>query len=305
MNMGTAIIIPSILFDDSYGRVTLVGDRKPDSIEILAEDSYTANEAQLGIRFSPANASLRNVSWSITSGMEYASIDSSGKLTINNNASSSLITVRAASLDDGSVYDTKDITVTHVNPVVFVEKLSISGNPTFNTHCALYDDTYSVEMKYCITDSAGHVGMLWGSLDEGTSAYIEDMNRTIVGFLADNDRAPLAFGTLIHYSTQTILNAIRVDEFFINDLKRSGSSVSKYRTVDSSPVFKVSGELYILSPVSSYMFLGIDIYYFKIKKDGVVVHDFRACTNNGVYGFYDIISNKFIQNTGRYGTVTA
>ena len=69
--------------------------------------------------------------------------------------------------------------------------------------------------------------------------------------------------------------------------------------------FEVSNEIYILHPTSSYMFVGIDIYYFKIKKAGVVMHDFRAANNDGVYGFYDIISNNFVSNTGEYGTVTA
>lgn len=302
--MGTAIIIPSISFDDTYGKVTLVGNRAPDSIHIISDNSYTAYEVQLSVRYEPVNTTLRGIVWSVVSGNEYASIDSNGVLSINSNASSSDVTIRAVSSADGAVFDEKTVTVSYYNPITIIEKVSVSGNPTLNTHCALYDDTYSVEMKYKITGAPGHAGTLWGTLDEHSTAYAEDNTNIIVDFVADNDRRPITVGSIIYYRAPTSLNSIVVDEFFVDHMLRDGNQV----TINSSYFglgFEVSNEIYILHPTASYMFVGIDIYYFKIKKAGVVMHDFRAANNDGVYGFYDIISNNFISNTGEYGTVTA
>ena len=303
--MGVAIIIPDVSFNQRMGEVTLVGNRAPKHLQIVAEDSYTAYSAQLSVKYSPINTTARGVVWSITSGNDYASIDENGKLTINDNASSSPVTVRVVSSADGSISDLKTITVTHANPITILEKVSITGNPTLNTHCALYDDTYSVEMKYKVTGAAGHTGTLWGTIDEHSTAYAEDMNAIIVDYLADNDRRPVMVGSVIRYVTPITLNTVYVDEFFVDKMKRNGEVVASYNIAASGLGFAVSDELYILHPTSSYMFTGIDIYHFKVKKDGVVVHDFRAAVNDGVYGFCDIITNNFISNTGSYGTITA
>ena len=303
--MGTAIIVPGVSFSNPMGRVTLFGDKTPNALHIISESSYTAYEVQLAVRYEPANTALREVIWSITSGGDYATIDNSGKLTINSNASSSSVEVHVVSASDGAVSDTKTLTVTYLNPITILEKVSIAGNPTLNTGCALYDDTYSVEMKYKVTAAPGHVGMLWGTLDEHSAAYVEDMANIIVDFLADNDRAPTMVGSVINYSAPTTIKTIQTEEYFINQLLRNGEPMPVRATFDSAPGFGISGELYILHPTSSYMLEGIDVYHFKIKKNGVVVHDFRAAENNGVYGFCDIITNKFISNTGSFGTITA
>lgn len=301
--MGVAIIIPGIKFGNEYGKVNLSGDRPIRSLEIISEDSYAAPEVQLSVRLNPLTTTQRKILWSITSGGEYATINENGKITVDASASSASVTVKAEAELNNGIYDTKTITLTYDAPVTLLEKVSITGYPTINTGCKLSNALDSIEMKYKVTGNPGSTGMLWGTLDEHSAAYYENSSKIIVDFLADNDRNPITKGTIIHYNGSTRLGNILTDEFFIDEVLRNGSTLTPYATLTGSGT-EESGDIYILHPTSSYKFNGIDIYYFRIKRNGEVLHDFRPAEKGGVYGFYDIIGKVFISNTGN-GTITA
>lgn len=302
--MGVAVIIPGIKFGNEYGKVTLSGTRPVKALEIIAEDSYTAPEVQLSVRFNPLATTQRGVVWSITSGGEYASIDEDGKLTVDSSASGASVTVKAMSEQNHGVYDTKTITLTYDAPVTILEKVSVSGSPTLNTGVKLTDASDSVEMKYKVTGAPGHQGTLWGSLDEFSEAYTEDSSKVIVDFLADNYTSPLTKGTITNYNASTNVGKIVTDEFSLNGGFRNGVSLTANNR-NSGTGIQESEDIYILSPDSSYAFQGIDIYFFRVKRNGAVLHDFRSALKGGVYGFYDIIGKTFIYNTGNTGTITA
>lgn len=302
--MGVAVIIPGIKFGNEYGKVTLSGTRPIKALEIIAESSYTAPEVQLSVRLNPLTTTQRGIIWSITSGGEYASIDENGKLTVDSSASGASVTVKAMSYDNHGVYDTKIIALTYDAPVTLLEKVSISGAPTLNTGIRLSDATDSVEMKYKVTGLSGHQGTLWGSLDEFSEAYTDDSSHIIVDFLSDNDRSPITKGTIITYNASTRVGNIVTDEFSLNGGYRNGVSLTASNTVSGTGI-QESENIHILSPESSYAFQGIDIYSFRFKRGGVILHDFRAAVKGGVYGFYDTIGKTFISNTGNTGTITA
>lgn len=300
--MGVAIIIPNIRFENEYGKVTLTGDTRLKSLQILAENSYTAPSVQLRVRFNPLDTTHRGIIWSVTEGGEYATIDQNGLLTVDSSASNAQVTVKAASADNLGIYATKTITVTYDAPVTILEKVSIVGAPTLNTGIHLTGDD-SVEMKYKATGLAGHAGVLWGSLDEYSEAYTEDNRNIVVDFCADNDSSPITKGSILHYNASTVANRVVTDEFSINGGLRDGVSLTINNSLYGTGA-ATSDDIYILSPNSSYAFRGIDIYHFRVKRSGVVIHDFRASVKGGVYGFYDIIDKTFISNTGNTGTIT-
>lgn len=301
--MGVAIIIPNIRFGNEYGKVTLTGDTRLKSLEILAENSYTAPSVQLRVRFNPLDTTHRGIIWSVTEGGEYATIDQDGLLAIDSSASNAEVTVKAASSDNLGLYTTKTITVTYDPPVTLLEKVSVAGAPTLNTGVKLTGED-SVEMKYKCTGLPGHIGFLWGSLDEHSAAYAEDKKKIIVNFCADTDRKPVTNGTIRWYNASTVNGNIVTDEFSISEGLRNGVSLTQHDSAVGTGAI-TSDDIYILSPVSSYAFGGIDIYHFRVKRSGVVIHDFRAAVKGNVYGFYDIIDKTFISNTGNTGTITA
>ena len=93
--------------------LTIIGDT------VIQSDCY-----QFTVECTPTNANEQRVIWGIESGSEYATIDSStGLLTIDSSANNSSITIKATSLDDSSIYATKDIIITYENvpPITAIE----------------------------------------------------------------------------------------------------------------------------------------------------------------------------------------
>lgn len=298
--MGSAVIIPGIRFDVGLGQVTLVGDTEPASLQIVADDSYVGWKKQIYVRFFPVNTALRGVTWSITSGNAYATIDQNGVITIDENAENNQIVVHVESNENHSVYAEKTITVSYTPEITILEKVSAFGNPTLNTGISITDEHDSIEIKYCVIGASEHVGMLFGTYDEHTCAYVEDSQNIVVDFLADNDRRPLTKGSIINYKQATIMGRTMVDEFFYDRAYRNGVGMTKNQVYYGEGVLP-SDDIYILHPNASYSFAEIEIYYVRFNRSGETVHEFLPASKSGVLGFYDEASDTFITNTGNSG----
>jgi hypothetical protein len=299
--MGAAIIIPGIRFDAGLGQVTLVGDTAPSSLQIVANDSYVGWKKQLYVRFFPVNTALRSVTWSITSGNAYATIDQNGIITIDEDADNDQIVVRVESNEQHSVYAEKTITVSYTPEITILDKISVFGNPTLNTGIRITDEHDSIEIKYCVIGASAHTGMLFGTLDEYTCAYVEDMTNIIVDFLADNDRNPITKGSILHYKQATIVGREVVDEYFYDKAMRNGVGMTKFSTELYGEGVLPSEDIYLLHPNESYAFAEIEIYYLRFNRSGETVHEFLPASKSGVLGFYDEASDTFITNTGNSG----
>lgn len=300
--MGAAVIIPGIRFDAGLGQVTLVGDTEPESLQIVADDSYVGWKKQLYVRFFPYNTALRSVTWSITSGNAYATIDQNGVVTIDDDADNNQIVVRVESNETHSVYAEKTITVSYTPEITILDKISVFGNPTLNTGIRITDEHDSIEITYCVIGASAHVGMLFGTLDEGTCAYIEDNQNIVVDYLAESDRNPTK-GSIINYRQATIVGRTNIDEFFYDKALRNGVAMTKNRQTFGEGVFP-STDIYLLHPNASYAFAEIEIYAFRFKRSGVVVHEFLPASKSGVLGFYEEATDTFITNTGNSGRLS-
>ena len=120
--MGHAIILPNMDFSNfGIGKVTIPTPPVAlVSLSIVAENSYSGSSSDsfnLSVTYNPANTTQTGVTWSIDSGSSYASITSSGVLNILSGADSDEVVVKATSTVNSSIYDTKTITVTYVEPV--------------------------------------------------------------------------------------------------------------------------------------------------------------------------------------------
>ena len=89
------------------------GDIKVTGISIIGEASIDGVSGTYSVSYSPASTTQKGVNWSIVSGANYASINSSGVLTVKEGASGSLVKIKAASSYNPLIYAEKDVTVTY------------------------------------------------------------------------------------------------------------------------------------------------------------------------------------------------
>jgi hypothetical protein len=89
------------------------GDIKVTGISIIGEASIDGVSGTYSVSYSPASTTQKGVNWSIVSGANYASINSSGVLTVKESASGSLVKIKAASSYNPLIYAEKDVTVTY------------------------------------------------------------------------------------------------------------------------------------------------------------------------------------------------
>jgi len=112
-------------------------------ISINGDDTIVGTEGTYTVTYTPTNASHQNVTWSITSGSEYASINSStGVVTLTNLADNSSVTITATSVEYPSISASKTITATYSvdNPLT---ALTINGDDTVTGVSATYAVTYT------------------------------------------------------------------------------------------------------------------------------------------------------------------
>ena len=90
-----------------------------NGIIIISKKTITGFSFTVDVLYGAYYELEEGVTWSITSGSEYASIDQEGKVTINESANNSVITVRATSIHNESMYGEKDITITYHDGVLY------------------------------------------------------------------------------------------------------------------------------------------------------------------------------------------
>lgn len=118
-----------------------------DVFLIVAEDDYTGRQFYL---VATLNSTRVYPTWSITSGNQYATINSNGKVTILQGASNNPITIRA---DYQSKHTTKSIDVTYSNQFTIEGADTMSG--TSGNVIALYNSVV-INPTWSITSGGTH-----------------------------------------------------------------------------------------------------------------------------------------------------
>jgi hypothetical protein len=95
-------------------KITVTYQVALNSLAISGSDTATGTTSNYTVALTPSNTTQTGVTWSIVSGSDYASIDSStGVLTVKSGASNSSVTIQATSTANASIVATKVVTVTY------------------------------------------------------------------------------------------------------------------------------------------------------------------------------------------------
>lgn len=124
--MGKAIIISGVSFAlNNFGKVTPHIEVPVVSIAILG-DSTVEKTAQFSIEYNPSNTTQLGVTWEITSGSSYASIDSvTGVISVVPGTVNETVEIKATSLYNSSVYATKTLLVSHTLEYGILEQITL------------------------------------------------------------------------------------------------------------------------------------------------------------------------------------
>lgn len=194
--MGFALIIPNIDFSSAnIGRVTPAEDVPLVSLSISGLDSVIgADDAATYLAvYNPANTNQRAVSWSISSGGTYATIDAStGALTILSGAIAAAVTIRVQSLANPLIFAEKNITVTYsasTEPVhtgaAYFMPLKTDSTPTEGSLTVSKEDT-SFSQDGALFDSVGE-GICYAiPVGESFAAIAFSFKKMSLGLSASN-----------------------------------------------------------------------------------------------------------------------
>lgn len=300
--MGVAIIIPGVTFTENLGKVTLVDgggsgggdvDVKVESIAIsgLATVNTASNKATYSVAYTPANTTQMGVTWSLESGGEYATIDSLGTLTVKGSGS---VTIKAVSLYNS------DVTAKKVVSVVF--------------HDGQEDNEYT-ELEYVGTKGGNYLQ---------TNTIMENGQKIILKAKLPiaNNQSTVARQFILHDGSNCSMGNTYKDKIFSVTLPfRSARTTAVVNGVVEFTIsayscdFTVDGSAATITPSdikkssttpvmlfsnnnSSFIHERVDMYSFRLEKDGAAVIELKPVLKKGVPCFRDTVSGKFLYITG-------
>lgn len=112
--------------NNNLGQVTMADTLPIEAIAIVG-DSYVINSGKYMAKLFPTFTSQRGISWSISSGGEYAEVDSDGNVTAKVGASGNTAVLRCESTDNPEIFAEKTLVMT-AGEVVFYDYLQSDGN---------------------------------------------------------------------------------------------------------------------------------------------------------------------------------
>lgn len=155
------------------------------TIILLARDRYIGRRFNIRLLYGQLYEYEKGVTWSITSGSEYASIDQEGNVTINESANNSVITVRATSIYNDMIYDDIDITITYADSeylYLLPEETVFNNSNYIDTGIQLMDEDidYTIYVRgvvntyepfeaifHCVREQSPYPGILLDCTDRG------------------------------------------------------------------------------------------------------------------------------------------
>lgn len=111
----------SSIYGEAIITVTYVETPIPPTALSISAGFPNLNKIQMSVDFTPSSCNEREVTWAITEGGSYATINASGLITILEGANNNTITVTATSTADASVVGTAQVFVTYEDIVLPAE----------------------------------------------------------------------------------------------------------------------------------------------------------------------------------------
>lgn len=296
--MGVAIIIPGVVFTENLGKVTLGGgggdvDVEVESISISgsATVNTSSNKATYSVAYTPTNTTQKGVTWSLESGGEYATIDSMGTLTVKGSGS---VTIKAVSLHNSSVTAKKVVSVVfndgqEDNEYTELEYVGTKGGNYLQTDIIM-EDYQKIILK----------AKLPAVSNPSTSArqfILHDGKRCSV---SNTYKEKVFSATLPFRYARASALANGVVEFTISrnacELIVDGSTATIDATAAKTP--STTPIMLFSNNNSSFVHERIDLYSFRLEKDGSAVIELKPVLKKGVPCFRDTVSGKFLYITG-------
>lgn len=338
--MGKAIILTDVNFASAnLGVVTPIEDVPITGIGIVAPATFEGAALQLEATLTPAQTTQRQISWSLTSGSEYATINATtGVLTILQGADNDNVTIKVESVSNPAVYATKTIAVTyHEEPgIAYAEKSALVTDglgQRINTGYAFSDAVSKVEIKFMVTENdTSKYQTIWAIYTGEDNCC----NRHLLLPPGVVSRQLLQFGSDIASGSTNNNGVVRQSNYVIStnvqitDTLTPNSAESAPNTTWQEVVISPNGNVFDENPlvlfaatkdyVSTASYWKGKMYPCKIWENDTLAVELVPCVlirnisaseswdsqahNVGECGMWDKVRNKFYGNAVEYGTFT-
>lgn len=170
---GIALIIKGADFSaagNNLGKVTILEDIAVENISINGP-SNVKGIAKYSVRYTPEKTNQQGVSWNITEGQNYATINENGELTVLPGADNNKVTIQAISIYNEKIIATQQITVKYVK---LPSSIIINGN----NNVAGLSEKYTLTFK---PDDTTEKDVVWSIENGGEDVTINQDGKISIG----------------------------------------------------------------------------------------------------------------------------
>lgn len=296
--MGVAIIIPGVVFTENLGKVTLVDGGGDVTVEVKsiaiagsATVNTSSNKATYSVAYTPTNTTQKGVTWSLESGGEYATIDSMGTLTVKGSGS---VTIKAVSKYNAAVTTKKVVSVVfnevhESDEYTELEYVGTKGGNYLQTNTIMAaGQKLILKAKLPIANNQSTVARQF-ILHDGSSCSMGNTYKDKIFSV-----------TLPFRSARTTAVVNGVVEFTISAYSCDFTVDGSAATITPSDIKKSSTTPVMLfsNNNNSFVHERVDLYSFRLEKDGSAVIELKPVLKDGVPCFRDTVSGKFLYITG-------
>lgn len=296
--MGVAIIIPGVVFMENLGKVTLDGGGGDVTVEVesiaisgLATVNTASNKATYSVAYTPANTTQKGVTWSLESGGEYATIDSMGTLTVKGSGS---VTIKAVSKHNAAVTTKKVVSVVfnevhESDEYTELEYVGTKGGNYLQTNTIMENGQKIILKAKLPTANNQSTAARQFILHDGSNCSMGNTYKDKIFSV-----------TLPFRSARTAAVVNGVVEFTISAYSCDFTVDGSAATITPSDIKKSSTTPVMLfsNNNSNFIHERVDMYSFRLEKDGSAIIDLKPVLKGGVPCFRDSVSGKFLYITG-------
>lgn len=296
--MGVAIIIPGVVFMENLGKVTLDGGGGDVTVEVesiaisgSATVNTSSNKATYSVAYTPANTTQKGVTWSLESGEEYATIDSLGTLTVKGSGS---VTIKAVSKHNAAVTTKKIVSVVfnevhESDEYTELEYVGTKGGNYLQTNTIMENGQKIILKAKLPTANNQSTAARQFILHDGSNCSMGNTYKDKIFSV-----------TLPFRSARTAAVVNGVVEFTISAYSCDFTVDGSAATITPSDIKKSSTTPVMLfsNNNSSFIHERVDMYSFRLEKDGSAIIDLKPVLKGDVPCFRDSVSGKFLYITG-------
>lgn len=291
---GIAIVLDGCDFSqNNLGKVTFVTSEPLVSIDINSQASYIGETVQLSVSYTPSSTNQKGITWSVTSGQQYASIDAStGLMTILPGASSNQVTIKATSTANASITSSKSITVTHNVVNTDLQSLTINGLSSVTGLTSTYSVSYT-------PSNTPQTGVAWSIMTGSQYATIDSST----GVLTINSIASSSLVTI--KATSSVNASISATKDVTVTYQQSAIDLQSIAVSGSQTLVGVSSQYSAVYTPSDTSYKGVTWSIASGSQYGTIDSNTGILTlNNTASASQIIIKATSTHNTSIFGQLT-